>query len=569
MALASGSTLLLGSPSYSLGNTTFSLPSAITIRGEHGTPELISTISTTATLFTILNATSVDIYHLKFTGDASKAAYAIAISGPSSNVTIRDNRFTSWGIAIYPTASSGNPNKNLVIERNDFISNGNDIYYSSVINSRILNNYFYGSNRAIQAIGGNQNTIKNNDIISTGSMVTGIIFIVGASSGTNAFYGDKIVGNTIIGATEESISLDGAVNNSDGQVGSGNAGIATGGSLTTLVDSTKTWTTNAFVGSYLFLIDGPGAGTVRYIASNTDTTLNVLPAFTKTAPTSATTYSIIKSPFRNIVIENNTILSGVRNGIVVYGASTGVGIYNNSIIDTGGISGATGTGGYWGAITVEGVHLSSTKMAPAFNTTIIGNTINNQSTEKHDVGIGVSVIQSYVPATWLNIGSKVENNTVRGLHKYGVDLYGATRTTVVGNTVSDCEFGIAERNAASRNSNLNIIKDNHVFENGTNYSINTASEHVTVDATLDVTTLSTTFDTTTGAIAATLQNGIVSGQRRTLSLKTDGGTDVTLTVTTHLTSSPEVFTFQDAGDTLVLEWNGSSWMTIYNNGVTM
>jgi len=48
----------------------------------------------------------------------------------------------------------------------------------------------------------------------------------------------------------------------------------------------------------------------------------------------------------------------------------------------------------------------------------------------------------------------------------------------------------------------------------------------------------------------------------------DGG-DATLTVSSHETSDPEVFTFDDAGDYLVLEWAYTTWVTIKNYGVTV
>lgn len=38
-------------------------------------------------------------------------------------------------------------------------------------------------------------------------------------------------------------------------------------------------------------------------------------------------------------------------------------------------------------------------------------------------------------------------------------------------------------------------------------------------------------------------------------------------VTTHETSSPEVFTFAQTSDVLVLEWTGALWWTVKNIGV--
>jgi len=77
------------------------------------------------------------------------------------------------------------------------------------------------------------------------------------------------------------------------------------------------------------------------------------------------------------------------------------------------------------------------------------------------------------------------------------------------------------------------------------------------------------FDTTGGAIGISLGLGNYIGQRKFFVMTTDGGSDVTLTVTHHETSTPEVFHFRDALDHLILEWQGDVWITIKNNGVEL
>lgn len=52
-------------------------------------------------------------------------------------------------------------------------------------------------------------------------------------------------------------------------------GSATGGSTTTIVDSTKNWTTDQWQGFYVFIIDGTGEGQCARITSNDATTLTV------------------------------------------------------------------------------------------------------------------------------------------------------------------------------------------------------------------------------------------------------------------------------------------------------
>lgn len=46
-----------------------------------------------------------------------------------------------------------------------------------------------------------------------------------------------------------------------------------------------------------------------------------------------------------------------------------------------------------------------------------------------------------------------------------------------------------------------------------------------------------------------------------------GTNSSTLSVTSHETTSPEDFTFNASTDYLVLEWSGSRWCTIHNDGV--
>jgi hypothetical protein len=68
-------------------------------------------------------------------------------------------------------------------------------------------------------------------------------------------------------------------------------GTATSGSVSSLVNSGETWTTNEHKGLYITLIGGPGAGQERKIASNTGTTITPVSNFV-IAPASGTKYTI-------------------------------------------------------------------------------------------------------------------------------------------------------------------------------------------------------------------------------------------------------------------------------------
>jgi hypothetical protein len=78
----------------------------------------------------------------------------------------------------------------------------------------------------------------------------------------------------------------------------------------------------------------------------------------------------------------------------------------------------------------------------------------------------------------------------------------------------------------------------------------------------------TSFDTTSGAMAMTLADGTHIGQTKELTMTVDNG-NVTLTIASHKTSSPEIFTFADVGDYLKVVWCGLVWETVINNGVTI
>lgn len=83
-------------------------------------------------------------------------------------------------------------------------------------------------------------------------------------------------------------------------------------------------------------------------------------------------------------------------------------------------------------------------------------------------------------------------------------------------------------------------------------------------AVVDPTKYETTFDTTTGACAATLADGSYVGQLKLIHLIVDGG-DVTLTPATFADGT--TLTFADAGDYALLMWTGSSGWTVVNRGL--
>jgi hypothetical protein len=73
--------------------------------------------------------------------------------------------------------------------------------------------------------------------------------------------------------------------------GSFDSGAATGGSTTTLADTSKSWTANSLVGKAVWIVSGTGAGQSRFISSNTANTLTVGIPF-NVAPDATSSYRI-------------------------------------------------------------------------------------------------------------------------------------------------------------------------------------------------------------------------------------------------------------------------------------
>lgn len=83
-----------------------------------------------------------------------------------------------------------------------------------------------------------------------------------------------------------------------------------------------------------------------------------------------------------------------------------------------------------------------------------------------------------------------------------------------------------------------------------------------------VTNYLTTINTDAGGDAFTLANGTVKGQMKKILLVVDGGGDGVVTPATAFAGGTAA-TFNDAGDFLILQWSGTAWIVIENNGVVI
>ncbi len=74
------------------------------------------------------------------------------------------------------------------------------------------------------------------------------------------------------------------------------SGTASSATATTLVDNTKNWTPDAFIGKCIVIKTGQGAGQIRKITDN-DTTSVTVAAWT-TQPNNTSTYAIVDEAYR-------------------------------------------------------------------------------------------------------------------------------------------------------------------------------------------------------------------------------------------------------------------------------
>jgi hypothetical protein len=104
---------------------------------------------------------------------------------------------------------------------------------------------------------------------------------------------------------------------------------------------------------------------------------------------------------------------------------------------------------------------------------------------------------------------------------------------------------------------------------GVPITVNQESVSVGASGTATLSNHGVTLITTTGGGSATgnltLPDGTAPGEMKLIVLEVDDG-NALVSVTSHVTSDPEVFTAADAGDCLVLVWEGTQWNTVQLGG---
>ena len=72
----------------------------------------------------------------------------------------------------------------------------------------------------------------------------------------------------------------------------------------------------------------------------------------------------------------------------------------------------------------------------------------------------------------------------------------------------------------------------------------------------------TVIDSSAGAITGTLGSATTPGTIKTITMQ-NATASSTVSITNHVTSDPEVATFDAVDETLVLVWTGTEWATIH------
>lgn len=117
-------------------------------------------------------------------------------------------------------------------------------------------------------------------------------------------------------------------------------------------------------------------------------------------------------------------------------------------------------------------------------------------------------------------------------------------------------------NETYMNDSTDLVRVDCLRINGDEYYPHTATDTIVPDLGNNH-----QVDTSAGVITLTVGDGTYLGQPCRIWLET-AGNNLTISVTTHETSSPEVFTMATAGNYLSLEWSGAAWVTVKNFGAT-
>jgi len=113
------------------------------------------------------------------------------------------------------------------------------------------------------------------------------------------------------------------------------SGMATGGTTTTLEDTSKNWATDIFAGGKIFIYSGTGIGEIHNIGSNTATTITLAGAETWSVAPDTTSKYVIVSPVKFNATNDPFYFSNMRD-VRVYGFQfVDTGTYSIAVVSKG------------------------------------------------------------------------------------------------------------------------------------------------------------------------------------------------------------------------------------------
>lgn len=212
-----------------------------------------------------------------------------------------------------------------------------------------------------------------------------------------------------------------------GQAGGGTEGFATGGSTTTLIDTTKTWIPNYWartVGRKLRIVEGTGVGNEITIVSNTATTLTFL---TQSFTPDTTTRYVIMDTFGTVsgaggisTLSATPTVAGTGYAVGDIFAITGGTAYGQVMVASGGIPSVIrlidgGVSGYTVVTGVATTNITGTGIGLTVNVTAItaigSTTVMQDNTKNWDTNVLVGKRLRFLSGTSAGNEYTIVSNT--------------------------------------------------------------------------------------------------------------------------------------------------------------
>ena len=292
---------------------------------------------------------------------------------------------------------------------------------------------------------------------------------------------------------------------------------------------------------------------------------------------------VIAGSLADVVIQGNTVDSSTSEGIRFKYCDGGV-ISGNHVYSSG----------------EEGIHLWGSGTNKSYRTIVTGNNVHSNGysgiklTEVQQSTVGQNIVYNngYHGIHLIYDTSVCDNNVISGnvvcgnsqdtdATYDGISVgQGSHYNTIIGNRVHKGAATNKQRYGINTGINeYNMVIGNYIVDGGSTLELyqtgftmveSNRSSVETITGNVDLRFWGVSYlDSSGGAITATLNSDPAQIGVIKIIKMTNATASSTLSVAKHETSAPEVFTFADVGDTLILMWNGTVWVTISNVGCTL